>query len=194
MSYGPKTENRWAPWQLPGSPQVKPYEAWPDSLGREAQRLGSNTSGRSFPTVPGKLGLQRLRLCAALLVTSRANSRSGILSSGSGAIVVVQHATQPLLALHFTCGADVPRLWADEAVPQALMIAFPVIVRYEALNGGPQGPLSKKDQPIQAGLLDAASNRSAWAFKFGDRGGSFTDSTPVSAIIFKNSANSGSRS
>jgi hypothetical protein len=39
------------------------------------------------------------------------------------------------------------------------------------------------------------TKRSAWAFKFGDRGGSFTDSTPVSVIIFKNSAvNSGSRS
>src|SRR5271156_1016575 len=38
------------------------------------------------------------------------------------------------------------------------------------------------------------TNRSAWAFKFGDRGGSFTDSTPASAIIFKNSAvNRGSR-
>jgi hypothetical protein len=32
------------------------------------------------------------------------------------------------------------------------------------------------------------SNRSAWAFKFGNRGGSLTDSIPVSAIIFKNSA------
>jgi hypothetical protein len=31
------------------------------------------------------------------------------------------------------------------------------------------------------------TNRSAWAFKFGDCGGSFTDSTPVSAIIFKDS-------
>src|ERR1700683_3175052 len=144
------------PLQLPGSPQVKPYEAWPDSLGREAERLGSNTSGRSFPTVPGKLGLQRLHLCAALLVTSRANSRSEILSSGSGAVVVVEHAPQPLPALHFTCGADVPRLWADETVPQSLMIAFPVIVGYVVLNGGPQRCFSEEDQPLQAGLLDAA--------------------------------------
>src|ERR1700733_12584104 len=38
------------------------------------------------------------------------------------------------------------------------------------------------------------TNRSAWAFRFGDRGGSFTDSTSASAIIFRNSAvNSGSR-
>jgi hypothetical protein len=28
------------------------------------------------------------------------------------------------------------------------------------------------------------TNLSAWAFRFGDRGGSFTDSTPVSAIVF----------
>src|ERR1700689_3894521 len=36
------------------------------------------------------------------------------------------------------------------------MIAFPVIVGYEVLNGGPQRRLSEEDQPLQAGLLNAA--------------------------------------
>jgi len=54
-----------------------------------------------------------------------ANSRSGILSSGSSPVVVVQHAAEPLPALHFTWVAEVARLWADETVPQALVIAFP---------------------------------------------------------------------
>jgi hypothetical protein len=77
---------------------------------------------------------------------------------------------------------------------QALVIAFPVIVGYEVLNSGPQRRLSEEDQPLQDSLM-LRTNRSAWTFKFGDRGGIFTDSTPVSAIIFKNSSvNSGSRS
>jgi hypothetical protein len=39
------------------------------------------------------------------------------------------------------------------------------------------------------------TDRSAWAFKFGDRGGSFTDFTPLTASVPRSSAvNSGSRS
>src|SRR5580658_7110850 len=56
-------------------------------------------------------------------------------------------------------------------------------------------PSPKKISRSKQDSLMLRTNRSAWAFKFGDRGGSFTDSTPASAIIFKNSAvNSGSRS
>ena len=44
-------------------------------------------------------------------------------------------------------------------------------------------------------MYDARTNLSACAFRFGDRGGSFTDFTPTSAIMSKNSVvNSGSRS
>jgi hypothetical protein len=53
----------------------------------------------------------------------------------------------------------------------------------------------KKISRSKQDSLMLRTNLFAWAFKFGDRGGSFTDSTPVSAIIFKNSeVNSGSRS
>ena len=37
-------------------------------------------------------------------------------SSGSGAVVVVQHAAQPLAALDFTDVAEMARLWTDELV------------------------------------------------------------------------------
>src|ERR1700733_4407032 len=58
---------------ISGFPHMKPYVVlpWPDYLGPEAERLGSNTSGRSFPTLPGKLGLQRFRLCAACALRGR---------------------------------------------------------------------------------------------------------------------------
>src|ERR1700683_3116973 len=64
-------------------------------------------------------------VCRPTRYEPRELSRSGILSSGSGAVVVVEHAPQPLPALHFTCGAARPRLWAGAPVPQSLMIAFP---------------------------------------------------------------------
>jgi hypothetical protein len=73
----------------------------------------------------------------------------------------------------------------NQLVPQALMIAFPVIVRYEVPNSGPQRCLSEEDQTIQAGLLDAAYKSLRVGVQIGDRDGNFTDSTPVSAIIFK---------
>lgn len=76
-------------------------------------------------------------------------------SSGSGAVVVVQHAAQPLAALDLTVVAEMARLWTDELVCQALVIAFAVIVGDEVLNGCPQGLLPEEDYAIQAGLLDA---------------------------------------
>jgi hypothetical protein len=60
------------------------------------------------------------------------NSSSG---SGSGAIVVVQHAAQTLAPLDLACVIEVARLWADELVRQALMIALGMIMGDEVLNG-----------------------------------------------------------
>ena len=61
------------------------------------------------------------------------------------------------------------------------MIAFLVIVGYEVLNRGPQQCLSEEINRSKQDSLMLRTNHSAWAFKFGDRGGSFTDSTPASA-------------
>ena len=48
--------------------------------------------------------------------------------SGRGSIVVVQHATQTLTPLNRSCVFEVVTLRLDEAVSQALVIAFIVIV------------------------------------------------------------------
>jgi hypothetical protein len=42
-------------------------------------------------------------------------------SSGSGAVVVVQHAAQSLPPLNLTDAADMAMLWTDESVRQALV-------------------------------------------------------------------------
>ena len=82
-------------------------------------------------------------------------TRRGFYGSGSGPVVVVQHATQALPALDLSCVTEVARFWADELVPQALMIALAVIMSDEVLNGGPQRLLAEEDHAIQARLLDA---------------------------------------
>ena len=89
------------------------------------------------------------------LVLSHVHRRE-FYSSGSGAVVVVQHAAQALAPLDLTCVAEMARLWADELVRQALMMALAVIVGDEVLNGCPQRLLPEKDHTVQAGLLDAA--------------------------------------
>ena len=48
-------------------------------------------------------------------------------NSGSGAIVVVQHAAQVLAALDLACVSKDARFWTDELVGQTLMIALAVM-------------------------------------------------------------------
>jgi hypothetical protein len=83
---------------------MKPYEvlSWPGSLGPEAERLGSNTSGPFIPYCHRKVGPATI---TSVWRYEAANSRSGSLRSGSGAVVVVDHAAQPLptVALHLSC-------------------------------------------------------------------------------------------
>jgi hypothetical protein len=62
-----------------------------------------------------------------------AGTRSKVDSSGGGAVVVVQHAAQTLAALDLMV-----RLWADEPIRQALVIALAMIMGDEVLNGCPQ--------------------------------------------------------
>src|ERR1019366_90310 len=136
---------------------------WPNSLWcrsriRRSTQLGGSL--RIFRIV--KLGVLGFRCVSRFfsavareLVLSHVHRRE-FYSSGSGAGVVVQHAAQPLAALDLTGGVEMARLWADELVRQALMIALTVIVGDEVLNGCTQRLLPEKDHTVQAGLLDAA--------------------------------------
>ncbi|HEY6373424.1 MAG TPA: hypothetical protein VIX37_22805, partial [Candidatus Sulfotelmatobacter sp.] len=51
----------------------------------------------------------------------------GVYGSGRVAVVGVQHAAQAPPPLDLSCATEVARFWADELVPQALMIALAVI-------------------------------------------------------------------
>ena len=76
--------------------------------------------------------------------------------SGSGTVIVVQHAAQALPALDLSRASEVAGLWTDESVLQSLMIALAVIMSNEVLNAFPQGLLAEEDHAIQTGILDAA--------------------------------------
>ena len=102
----------------------------------------------------GLLHVRRHSPALAKLVHRR--TRSEFDSSGSGAIVVVQHAAEALASLDVACVTEVARFWADEVIRQALVIALAMIMDDEVLNGCPQRLLPEEDHAIQAGLLDAA--------------------------------------
>ena len=70
--------------------------------------------------------------------------------SGSGPVIVVQHAAQALPALDLSRASKVAGFWTDELVSQSLMIALAVIMSNEVLNGFPQRLLAEEDHAIQA--------------------------------------------
>jgi hypothetical protein len=74
--------------------------------------------------------------------------------SGGRPVIIVQHSAQALSPLDRTGGSQVARLWLDQAVVQALMMAFFVIMSDELGKGGPQRLFSEQNQAVQAGLLD----------------------------------------
>ena len=76
--------------------------------------------------------------------------------SGSGPVIVVQHAAQALTTLDLSRASKVAGFSTDELVPQSLMIALTVIMSNEVLYGCPQRLLAEEDHAIQTGLLDAA--------------------------------------
>src|SRR6516165_2479880 len=70
--------------------------------------------------------------------------------SGSGPVIVVQHAAQALPALDLSRASKVAGFWTDELVSQSLMIALAVIMSNEVFNGFPQRLLAEEDHAIQA--------------------------------------------
>src|SRR5215831_17249520 len=103
-------------------------------------------------------------------------------------MIVVEHSTQARAALD-GCSAisDKPFL-DDEPVAQSLVVALPVIVLHEFLDGLPQGSFSEQDDPLQARLLDGSHKalrasieiRRAWRQLNRLHSGSFQDSQEFS--------------
>jgi hypothetical protein len=115
--------------------------------------------------------------------------------SRRGAVVVVEHAAQPLPAQHCSIVTSWLLIWHDQAVSQTRVVALAMVMQNELSNCCAQRALTKEQHPIQARFLDAADESLGVRFRFGERGGSFTDFTPMSASIVRNSiVNSGSRS
>src|SRR5215472_11349638 len=78
-------------------------------------------------------------------------------------MIVVEHSTQARAALD-GCSAisDKPFL-DDEPVAQSLVVALPVIMLHEFVDGLPQGAFSEQDDPLQARFLDGSDE----AFRVG---------------------------
>jgi len=104
----------------------------------------------------------------------------------SVAVVIVEAASESLLSLNSPVGFPFCRDRDDPLVTEALVITFRVIVNKVFANGNPQRSLPKRIVRSRHSYLIDLTNRSAKAFKFGERGGSFTDSIPHSARIARN--------
>ena len=95
-------------------------------------QLQSLQSGRSFRIVPGASGVEsacaRSSLWHWLANSYRSHYQRGtgprLDRSGSGTIIVVQHAAQALPALDLSRASEVAGFWTDELVSQSLMIAL----------------------------------------------------------------------
>src|SRR6516165_11907972 len=83
--------------------------------------------------------------------------------SGRLTMIVVEHSTQPRAALD-GCSAISDKLFLDdEPIVQTLVVALPVIMLHEFLDGLPQGSFSAQDDPLEARFLDGSDE----AFRIG---------------------------
>jgi len=114
--------------------------------------------------------------------------------SGCGPVVVVQQSTGALATSHFAVTSGKFRIRANQLVPEALMVTFSVVTYREVGRCTTHRAFAEPDQPFQDSLI-VRTKRSAYAFRFGFRAGSFADVTPASLSLFRNSSvNNGSRS
>src|SRR5215471_20135255 len=124
----------------------------------DSVKLGDLQAGRSFSDCSGSIRRGR-RLCACFSTSLAGELVPQSLSaghwpttgrSGSGPVVVVQHAAQALTTLDLSRASEVAGFGTDELVSQSLMIALAVIMSNEVLNGFPQRLLAEEDHAIQA--------------------------------------------
>jgi len=107
--------------------------------------------------------------------------------SRGGTVIIVQHATQALTAPDRSTIPSMGFVRDDQPVVETLVVSLAMIMHYEFVNSFALRSLTEQDDALQTGFLDAADESFGVAFRFGDRGGSFTDFTPRSASIRRNS-------
>jgi hypothetical protein len=77
-------------------------------------------------------------------------------ASSRGPIIIIEHSTEATAASN-RCGAiSETDLRVNENISDALMVSLAVIVSNELSHGVPQRVLSKQNDSLQTGLLDAA--------------------------------------
>ena len=76
--------------------------------------------------------------------------------SGRLTIVVIQHSAQPLAAADGSNATDACVILYDQPVAQSLVVALPMIVLNDFVEGLPQGTFPEQDHPFQAGLFDGS--------------------------------------
>jgi hypothetical protein len=163
-------------WFLSEVPEGRRLTAWIYSLPEAQQRLRTALRAEPTPsigTIPSEFDPP---------------------PSGSLTIIVVQHSAQPLAAPDRSGATGVRVFLRYEPVTQPLIVPLAMIMHNEFVNRLPQRAFSEQNHPLQAGFLDG-SDKAAWALRLGERGGSFTDFTPLVPRVSRNSAvNNGSRS
>ena len=126
---------------------------------RRSDSASESTIGPFISDCPGSIRRGRCLRARAFFPTALANScrshnQRGIGlrldCSGSGSVIVVQHAAQTLPALDPSRASEVAGFWPNELVSQSLMIALAVIMSNEVFNGCPQRLLAEEDHAIQA--------------------------------------------
>ena len=118
-----------------------------------------------------------------------------IQDSRRSSIVVVQPSTETFSALDRPCVYEVVWVRLNQAVAQALVVSLAVIMSYEVLNGCSQRTFPEQDQPLEAGLLDAADEALGVGVQIWISGWQFDGfDTDVLQHAQKRSVNSGSRS
>ena len=126
--------------------------------GRIQLRLGVYNRAVHFRIVPGASDVEgacaRASLPHWLANSCRSHNQRGtgprLDRSGSGSVIVVQHAAQALTTLDLSRASEVASFGTDELVSQSLMIALAVVMSNEVLNGFPQRLLAEEDHAIQA--------------------------------------------
>ena len=93
-------------------------------------------------------------------------------------MVIAQEPTQSLAALNWLrLAADIRITREQQDVTLALVIPLGMIMLDVFVQRPPQGALAQEDHLGQHSSFTERTQRSAWAFKFGQRAGSASGST-----------------
>ena len=76
--------------------------------------------------------------------------------SRGGAVIIVQHAAQPLAAPDPSTIPSMGFVRGDQPVAETLVVSLAMIMHYEFVNSFVQRALPEQDDALQTGFLDAA--------------------------------------